>query len=138
MIAGLLWAAVPTLHLALGEGRIGTVAAHILLPLAVRSTVRAVDARGSWEHATGAALLLAVLTAAAPVLLPLALLVIVTFAIVLTVRDPQRRSGRTLWLIPLPSLALSFPMLASAAVAEKNVLATLIACLLYTSDAADE
>lgn len=127
VIASLLWASVPTLHLALGEGRIGTVAAHILLPLAVRSTVRAIGARGSWEHATGAALLLAVLTAAAPVLLPLALLIIVTVAIVLTVRDPQRRSGRTLWLIPLPSLALFFPMLASAAVAEKNVLATLIA-----------
>lgn len=127
VIASLLWAAVPTLHLALGEGRIGTVAAHILLPLVARSTVRAIGARGSWEHATGAALLLAVLTAAAPVLLPLALLVIVTVAIVLTVRDPQRRSGRTLWLIPLPSLAVSFPMLASAAVAEKNVLATLIA-----------
>ena len=127
VIASLLWAAVPTLHVALGEGRIGTVVAHILLPLVVRSTVRAIGARGSWEHATGAALLLAVLTAAAPVLLPLALLLIVTVAIVLTVRDGSRRSGRTLWLVPLPSLALVFPMLASAAVAEKNVLATLIA-----------
>ena len=127
MIASLLWAAVPTLHLALGEGRIGAVLAHILLPLAVRSMARAVQARGSWEHATGAALLLAVLTAAAPVLLILALPVIITVAIVLTVRDGSRRSGRTLWLVPLPSLALVFPMLASAAVAEKNVLATLLA-----------
>lgn len=127
VIASLLWAAVPTLHLALGEGRIGAVAAHILLPLVVLTTVRAVQARGSWEHATGAALLLAVLTAAAPVLLPLAVLVIVSLAVMLTVRDPDRRRGRTLWLVPLPSLALFFPMLASAAVSGKNVLATLIA-----------
>lgn len=127
VIASLLWAAAPTLHLALGEGRIGTVAAHILLPLAVLTTVRAVQVRGSWEHAAGAALLLAVLTAAAPVLLPLAVLVVIVLAVVLTARDPQRRAGRTLWLVPLPALALSFPMLASAAVSEKNVLATLIA-----------
>ncbi len=131
VIASLLWAAVPTLHLALGEGRIGTVAAHVLLPLVALTTVRAVQARGSWEHAAGAALLLAVLTAVAPVLLPLAVLVIIALAVVLRVQDRRgnhgRRLGRTLWLIPLPALALSFPMLASAAVSEKNVLATLIA-----------
>lgn len=125
IVAALLWTAVPALHVALGEGRLGVVMVHILLPLAAVALVRAVGVRrglgGSWEYATGAALLVAVLTAAAPALLPLAVLVPAAAAVMLG------RRGRPLWLVPLPSLALTAPILASALSAEKNILSVLLA-----------
>lgn len=126
VVAALLWAGVPTLHIALGEGRLGAVLVHVLLPLVVLATARAVlhprpggQRTGSWEHAAGAALLLAVLTAAAPVLLAPALIICVIGALVLG------RRGRTLWLLPLPSLALAAPMLVSAALTGQNVVSVL-------------
>lgn len=129
IIAALLWVAVPSLHTALGEGRLGAVIAHILLPLVVRLGVRAAgrrpaaagpEARGgasSWEHAAGTALLLAAVTAAAPILLLPATLVCVLAALT--------RGGRTFWLIPLPSLVLAAPMLGTAALTGQNVLGVL-------------
>lgn len=125
IVAALLWTAVPALHVALGEGRIGVVLVHVLLPLTAAALVPTAGWRraagGSWEHATGAALLVAVLTASAPALLPLAVLAPVSAAVVLG------RRGRPLWLVPLPSLALAAPMLASALSADKNLLAVVMA-----------
>lgn len=127
VISALLWTAVPTLHVAVGEGRIGAVLVHVLLPVAVVATVRAVGraavglgVAGSWEYATGAALLLMVLTAASPALLPLVLLLGVVLALILG------RRGRPLWLIPLTSLAVAAPMLASAVLQGKNLAAVLV------------
>ncbi|GAB3192624.1 hypothetical protein [Nesterenkonia suensis] len=146
VVAALLWAGVPSLHIALGEGRVGAVLAHVLLPLVVLAGSRAlgvVPARSvsspgsgpgfssgsaagrfytaSWEHAAAAALLLAVLTAAAPVTLPLMLLLCVVGALVL------RRRGRVLWLLPLPSVALAAPMIGSALLTGQNAVAVLLA-----------
>ncbi|WP_157075307.1 hypothetical protein [Nesterenkonia jeotgali] len=126
VVSALLWTAVPTLHIAVGEGRIGAVLVHILFPLAVVATVRAVGraavglgVAGSWEYATGAALLLMVLTAASPALLPLVVLTGIVLAVVLG------RRGRPLWLIPLTSLAVAAPMIASALLQGKNLAAVL-------------
>ncbi|MGJ9425530.1 glycosyltransferase family 2 protein [Nesterenkonia halotolerans] len=126
VVSALLWAAMPTLHIAVGEGRIGAVLVHILLPVAVVATVRAVGraavglgVAGSWEYATGAALLLMVLTAASPALLPLVVILGVVLALVLG------RRGRPLWLIPLTSLAVAVPMLASVLTQGKNLAAVL-------------
>lgn len=144
IVAALLWTAVPTLHVALGEGRIGTVVVHILLPVLVLAAVRAVGPRpahsrsaharlrrrgepgrgtastGSWEHAALAGLLLAVITASAPALLPFALVVTCGAALALGGR------GRPLWLVPLPALALAAPMLLTAAASGGNVLASML------------
>lgn len=127
VVSALLWTAMPTLHVAVGEGRIGAVLVHILLPVAVVATVRAVGraavglgVAGSWEYATGAALLLMVLTAASPALLPLVVLVGVVLALTLG------RRGRPLWLIPLTSLAVAAPMIASALMQGKNLAAVLV------------
>ncbi|MCH8563812.1 hypothetical protein LTI14_11400 [Nesterenkonia sp. YGD6] len=127
VVSALLWTAMPTLHIAVGEGRIGAVLVHILLPVAVVATVRAVGraavglgVAGSWEYATGAALLLMVLTAASPTLLPLVVLVGVALALILG------RRGRPLWLIPLTSLAVAAPMIASAVMQGKNLAAVLV------------
>ncbi|GAA1145327.1 hypothetical protein [Nesterenkonia lutea] len=127
VVSALLWAALPTLHIAVGEGRIGAVLVHILLPVAVVATVRAagraavgLGVAGSWEYATGAALLLMVLTAAAPALLPLVVIIGVVLALVLG------RRGRPLWLIPLTSLAVAVPMIASALTQGKNLASVLV------------
>ncbi|WP_261623318.1 glycosyltransferase family 2 protein [Nesterenkonia marinintestina] len=139
IVAALLWTAVPALHAAMGDGRIGTIIVHILLPVLVLAAVRAVGPRpahsrvgrraergpgsastGSWEHAALAGLLLAVITAAAPALLPFALVVAVGAAATLGGR------GRPLWLVPLPALALSAPMILTAAASGGNVLASIL------------
>lgn len=141
IVAALLWTSVPTLHVALGEGRIGTVIVHILLPVLVLAVVRAVGPRpahartgrraqggqgaqqlastGSWEHAALAGLLLAVIVASAPALLPFALVLTVVAALSLGGR------GRPLWLVPLPALVVCVPMLLTAVAAGGNVLASL-------------
>ncbi|MGQ7787718.1 hypothetical protein [Nesterenkonia sp. K-15-9-6] len=141
VVAALLWVGVPSLHIALGEGRVGVVLVHVLLPLVLLAAVRALDldpsGRGSglyaasWEHAAAAALLLAVVTAAAPILLVLAVLVCVVGALVL------RRRGRVLWLMPLPSLALAAPMLGSALLTRQNVVAVLLSDPTRPISAAD-
>ncbi|WP_133726025.1 glycosyltransferase family 2 protein [Nesterenkonia aurantiaca] len=127
VVSALLWTAMPTLHIAVGEGRIGAVLVHVLLPVAVVATVRAVGraavglgVAGSWEYATGAALLLMVLTAASPALLPLVVIVGIVLASILG------RRGRPLWLIPLTSLAVAAPMIASAVLQGKNLAAVLV------------
>ncbi|GFZ93522.1 hypothetical protein [Nesterenkonia alkaliphila] len=136
LIAALIWALLPALHSAAGQGRIGAVIAHILLPVLVLTTVRAVRAHGrhqvtagrvaalrltaGWETAAGAALLLAVVTAAAPVLLVPAVLSCVIAALVL------RRAGKVLWLLPIPALAIFAPMLISALDRGANLAAVLV------------
>ncbi|WP_150462706.1 glycosyltransferase family 2 protein [Nesterenkonia ebinurensis] len=136
LIAALIWALLPALHSAVGQGRIGAVIAHILLPVLVLAAVRAVRAHGrhrvtagrvaalrltaGWETAAGAALLMAVVTASAPVLLVPAVLSCVIAALVL------RRAGKVLWLLPIPALAVFAPMLISTLDRRANLVAVLI------------
>ena len=130
--AAIFWGAAPVLQVALGEGRLGALAAHILLPLFFLAILRAVGAGAptdralrpterqpltaasillpgtggvpSWTAAAVAGLLLAVLTASAPLLLILAA------AAVLLLSLRLRRRARTLWWSLAPSAALLLPM----------------------------
>lgn len=132
--AALAWASVPALQIALGSGRLGALLAHLLMPWVVLGMLRAVGAAGtrrpdpangissqadpagtpgtngrpSWTAAAAAGLVLAALTASAPTLLPLAVLVVIAISIGL------RRRARTLWWSLLPSLALFAPFAVSA------------------------
>ncbi|GAA1808019.1 hypothetical protein GCM10009771_07740 [Nesterenkonia flava] len=142
VLAGLLWALLPAFHTSIGQGRLGPVLAHILLPVAVVAVTRALAARrrtrveadpesprrvasirlaAGWEHAAAAALLLVLITASAPVLLPVVVLLCLVGSVVMG------RPGRILWLLPLPSLALFAPMMASSLDNSGNMIATLLA-----------
>nr|WP_231713708.1 glycosyltransferase family 2 protein [Arthrobacter sp. zg-Y916] len=128
--AALFWGTVPALQAALGEGRLGSVIAHIVLPVTVLAMARAVGAgtseptmahegasprkpgvhgTPSWTAAAAAGLLLAVLTASAPLLLVLGALTV----LILSVR--LRSRARTLWWSLLPPAALLLPVVLSAA-----------------------
>ncbi|MCC3295262.1 glycosyltransferase family 2 protein [Arthrobacter sp. zg-Y411] len=148
--AAMFWAAVPAFQIALGEGRLGAILVHILLPLTVLSVARAVGAgsaarlgsnpetaagpagaaiRGqaggktrpagapSWTAAAVAGLLLAVLTAAAP--LTFALAVFAVFLLTLALRG----RARTLWWALLPPIAMLLPQVLSAAPNLRSLLA---------------
>ncbi|MUK03539.1 glycosyltransferase, partial [Vibrio cholerae] len=124
--AALLWGAAPALQVALGSGRLGALIAHVLLPLALLGTVRAVggalasrrlpegiikpgiNGTRSWTAAAAAGLLLAVVTASAPSLLPFVVLVLVVAVIV------GGRRTRPLWWTLLPVVALHLPYALSA------------------------
>lgn len=137
-IAALLWALLPALHSSVGQGRVGAVLAHILLPLVLGLTVKALRARtaradgeprqrvaalrlaSGWETAAAASLILALVTAAAPVLLVPAVIICAAAPLLLG------RVGRTLWLIPIPALVLAAPMIISAWDRGSNLSAVLI------------
>ncbi|MHA7286790.1 glycosyltransferase family 2 protein [Arthrobacter sp. MDT3-44] len=124
--AALFWGAAPALQVALGSGRLGALIAHLLLPLALLGIVRAVggaqteralpegiitpgiNGTRSWTAAAAAGLVLAVVTASAPSLLPL---VLVGLALTLVA---GRRRARTLWWTLLPVVALHLPYALSA------------------------
>lgn len=131
--------AAPALQAALGQGRLGALIAHMLLPWVVLGMVRAVGAargrranplaadghhagfvaarpakpgtggRPSWTAAAAAGLLLAAVTASAPSLLIPSILVVIGLSIAL------RSRARTLWWSLLPSLALFVPYFLSTA-----------------------
>lgn len=69
--AAALWSLSPLLLVAIVDGRLGTVLAHLALPLALVGLLRAAD---SWRAAGAAAIPVAVVVAGAPVLLPAMLL----------------------------------------------------------------
>ncbi|GER23841.1 hypothetical protein NCCP1664_23360 [Zafaria cholistanensis] len=135
LLGGLAWAVAPTLQVALASGRLGAVVAHVLLPVVVLGAIRAVGAARprdrsesraafpsgptpptrpgvggvpSWTAAAGASLALAAVTAGAPVLLPVAVVLTVLVAL------PLRRRAKALWWMPLPALALALPLGLSA------------------------
>ncbi|MDQ0757167.1 glycosyltransferase [Arthrobacter sp. B3I4] len=137
LAAALVWAGAPALQVALNQGRLGALIAHVLMPLLVLALLRAtgsVPGRGrfavpapgerrfteappvkpgvngtpSWTAAAAAGLALAVVTAAAPSLLLPAFAVVVLCGVLLG------RRGRTIWWSLLPSLALFVPFAFSA------------------------
>ncbi|MEQ4518892.1 glycosyltransferase family 2 protein [Pseudarthrobacter sp. B907] len=132
LAAALLWAGAPALQVALNQGRLGPLVAHVMMPLLVLALLRAtgsVPGRGrfavpgpgerrftekppakpgingtpSWTAAAAAGLALAVVTAGAPSLLLPAVAVVALCGVLLG------RRGRTVWWSLLPSLALFVP-----------------------------
>ena len=100
-LAALGWALAPPFLLALQEGRLGAVLAHLLLPVVVAATV--VAAR-SWVASAAAAVSFAAVTAAAPSLMP-ALLVGLVAWIAARPASVLRLIG-----IPIPAIALFAPL----------------------------
>ena len=132
LVAALVWAGAPALQVALNQGRIGALLAHLLMPLLFLALLRAtgtaigrgryaaaapsegrlsekppvkpgVNGTPSWTAAAAAGLALAVVTASTPSLLVPAAVVIIVAALLL------RRRGRTLWWALLPSAVLFIP-----------------------------
>jgi len=137
LAAALVWAGAPALQVALNQGRLGALVAHVMIPLLVLALLRAtgsVPGRGryavpapgerrftemppakpgingtpSWTAAAAAGLALAAVTAAAPSLL------LPSFAVVILCGVLLRGRGRTIWWSLLPSLALFLPFALSA------------------------
>ena len=110
--AALVWASAPALLVALDDGRLAPLVAHVALPWLVWAVVGAVTARGSrsgWTAAAAAGLALTVVVAAAPVLGAPVLLALVAVGLTF------RRSALPLVWTPLPALAVLAPLLAAAA-----------------------
>ncbi len=123
--AALFWASVPAFQTALGSGRLGSLLAHILLPLTVLAFARAVGTgkaartgkeapagaagpAASWTAAGAAGLLLAAVCAAAPILFVLAVVAVLILMLAL------RRRAKTLWWALLPAAVLILPQVLSA------------------------
>ncbi|MEO8282071.1 MAG: glycosyltransferase, partial [Pseudarthrobacter sp.] len=131
-LAALFWAAAPALQVALNQGRVGALVAHIMVPLLVLALLRAtgsavghgrfalpspgerrftekpplrpgINGMPSWTAAAAAGLALAVVAASAPALLIPAAVLIVLCGLMLG------RRGRTVWWALLPSAALFLP-----------------------------
>jgi GT2 family glycosyltransferase len=100
-IAALAWALAPPFLVSLGEGHLGAVIAHVLLPSLVLAVVTAAR---SWSAAALAALLFAAVAASAPVLVPALIVALVAWILA--------RPTRVLRLIgiPIPAAALFAPL----------------------------
>lgn len=137
VLAGLIWAGAPVLQTALGQGRIGALLAHVLIPLVLLGLLRAaggavsvrdhaapavagaapgtaklgrpgVERNPSWTAAAAAGLALAAVTAAAPTIFPMAVIAILGATLFLG------RRGRTMWWSLVPSVAVYLPFAVSA------------------------
>ncbi|WP_394941492.1 glycosyltransferase [Psychromicrobium sp. YIM B11713] len=130
-LAALIWAGVPVFLLSLNEGRLGALIAHLLIPWVFLGFIRAmgaararytsesaadvvlpltkagVQARVSWTAAAAAGLGLAIVTASAPSLLPLAVILVILLMVF------GGRRARTLWWTLLPSAVLFLPFILS-------------------------
>ncbi|RQP12384.1 MAG: glycosyltransferase family 2 protein [Microbacteriaceae bacterium] len=103
--AAILWAAAPAFLAALGEGRVGAVLVHLLLPWFVLALI---EGARSWSAAAVAALLLAAITAAAPVVAPVLLAGVIAWAVA-----RPRGFVRTIG-VPIPAIALVAPLVIDA------------------------
>ena len=108
IVGGLLWAAAPTLVVALDEGRIGGVLVHLAAPFAL---LAAFQVRRSWTASAWLALLGALIAASSPSLLPLLAAAWVA-AIVLGLARRSEEGGRITRIVPLPlpTLVLFLPL----------------------------
>jgi len=114
-VAALVWAAAPGFLASLGSGRLGAVVVHLTLPWLLVAVLRTVGAhardvapppgrrRGSLGAAGAAGLLLALAVCAAPVLLPVAVVLVGVGALLV------RRSWRSLLLVLLPAVVVPLP-----------------------------
>jgi GT2 family glycosyltransferase len=105
VVAG-IWAVAPTFLLALGDGRIGAVIAHIALPWLVGS---ALSAHESWQRVGQLSLATLIVLAAAPILWPAVVVGLVVLACVRVWSHPFRMFVGVLPLALLPSVLLALP-----------------------------
>ncbi|WP_347110334.1 glycosyltransferase family 2 protein [Paenarthrobacter sp. S56] len=129
LVAALAWAGAPALLVAINQGRLGALVAHVLMPLLLLALIRAsgsaigkshgrapfarrptpvrgkpgVNGTPSWTAAAAAGLVMAAVTASAPSLLAPVAVAIILAAVILG------RRGKTLWWSLLPSAALFIP-----------------------------
>lgn len=100
-VAAAVWSLSPTLLIPVVDGRLGPVLAHLALPLA---TAGVLLAHRSWRAAGAAAIPLAVVVAAAPVLLP-AMLLLALIGVAIGWRSPLRPIAAL-----VPAVALLAPV----------------------------
>ncbi|MGY3126873.1 GT2 family glycosyltransferase/MFS family permease [Agrococcus sp. UYP33] len=100
-VSAAVWSLSPTLLAAIVDGRVGAVLGHLALPLAAAGMLLA---HRSWRAAGFAAIPLAIVVAAAPVLLP-AMLLLALIGIGVGWRSPLRPLAAV-----LPALALIGPV----------------------------
>ncbi|WP_375388531.1 glycosyltransferase [uncultured Amnibacterium sp.] len=113
VVGGLLWAAAPSLVVALDAGRIGGVLIHLAAPFALLAAFRA---SRSWTASAWLALLCALIAACSPVLLPLLLVVwLVAGGLTLAGTRPDRVRIVRIAALPLPTAALFLPLIADQA-----------------------
>lgn len=131
IVAALAWSGAPALLIAINQGRLGALVAHVLMPLLLLALIRAsgaaigagqfaarapftrrpvpvlgkpgINGTPSWTAAAAAGLAMAAITASSPSLLGPVTVAIVLAAVVLGQR------GKTLWWSLLPSAALFVP-----------------------------
>ncbi|MFE4196285.1 glycosyltransferase family 2 protein [Paenarthrobacter sp. NPDC056912] len=131
MVAALAWSAAPALLIAVNEGRVGALLAHLMMPLLLLALLRAsgsaigqghpmgrshlsrrpalllgkpgINGTPSWTAAAAAGLAMAIVTASAPSLLGPTVVAVILAAVVLGQR------GKTLWWSLLPTVALFIP-----------------------------
>ncbi|QEO08608.1 glycosyltransferase [Protaetiibacter larvae] len=103
--AALLWAVAPVFLTALGEGRIGAVLVHLLLPWLVLALI---EGARSWSAAAAASLLFAAIVAAAPSLAPALLLAVLAWAVA------RPRGFVRIIGVPIPAIALVAPLVIDA------------------------
>src|SRR6476620_5281283 len=115
----LAWAMLPTMTLAVGQGRLGAVAAHVLLPVVAAGIACVARRSASASITAGTGLAMAVLSALNPALGVAAVLAV---AVLLLVGPGARRRLRALALLAVTA-GLSGPWLL-AVVADPRVLLT--------------
>lgn len=100
-IAAAAWTVAPSFLVSLGEGQLGAVLAHILLPWLVLTVLRAAH---NWAMAALAALLFAAIAASAPSLIPALVIAMVAWIVL-----RPKATHRLLWIV-IPAAALFTPL----------------------------
>ncbi|GAA1226870.1 glycosyltransferase family 2 protein [Rhodoglobus aureus] len=100
-LAAAAWTLAPSFLISLGEGQLGAVLVHILLPWLVLTVLRAAH---NWAMSAIAAILFAAIAASAPSVIPALLIALVAWIIA-----RPKSSHRLLWIV-LPAAALFAPL----------------------------
>jgi len=103
--AAILWIAAPPFLAALGEGRIGAVIVHVLLPWFALALI---EGSRSWSASAAASLLFLAVTAASPVLAPVLLLAVIAWALA------RPRGFARIIGVPIPAIVFFAPLVLGA------------------------
>ncbi|PZQ89733.1 MAG: glycosyltransferase family 2 protein [Leifsonia xyli] len=103
--AAILWTVAPVFLTALGEGRIGAVLAHLLLPWFALALI---EGARSWSASAAASLLFAAITAASPVLAPVLVVAVLAWAF------SRPRGFARIIGVPIPAAVLFAPLVFDA------------------------
>ena len=112
-LAAIAWTLAPSFLVSLGEGQLGAVLVHILLPWLVLAVLRAAR---NWAMSAIAAILFAVIAASAPTIVPALVIALVAWIVA-----RPKSSHRLLWIV-IPTAALFAPLVVQQ-VARGTVLA---------------